>query len=284
MPNDLFTKIKSLENNSAGKQKMLARYFLSHFQDLPFQTAAKIAKKAGVSEPTVIRCAKALGYEGFPELRDELQRMILGKLAPFERLHQAVVENYDLENIIAVGFETEIRNLREAQKHLDPFKIEQIVNYIIEAKKKYVLGLRTSAGCAYILGRLLTYVLSDVITILNDGISVFEELRAIRKGDILIALSYPRYIKTTVTALEFARDREASTITISDSKLAPAAQVSEFSIIAPSSFISFTRSYTACLSIINLLVTLIAHKGKARSEAMLQEWENTLKSFDFFYR
>ncbi len=282
--NDLFNRIKSLESNSAGKQKQLAHYFLSHFHDLSFQTVAEVAKKAGVSEPTVIRCARVLGYEGYPELRDEFQGIILRKLAPFERLNQAAFKNYDLENIIKVGFQREIRNLTEAQKHLDLSKIEHIVNLIVGGKKKYVLGLRTSSGCAYILGRLLNYVLSETTTILHDGIYVFEELRAIGKGDVLIAISYPRYIKTTVDALQFARDRKAVSITITDSELSQAAQVSEFSVIAPSNFISFTSSYTACLYIINLLVTLVAHKSKSRSEAMLEEWEKTLTPFNFFYK
>jgi DNA-binding MurR/RpiR family transcriptional regulator len=87
-----------------------------------------------------------------------------------------------------------------------------------------------------------------------------------------------------VEALQFARDREAISITITDSQLSPAAQVSEFTIIAPSNFISFTSSYTACLSIINLIITLVAHKSKSRSEAMLEEWEKTLTPFDFFYK
>ena len=283
MSQDLFIKIKNLEKDSSEKQKTLARYFLAHLNESSFQTVAEIAKEVGVSEPTVVRFAKALGYKGFPELRDEFQRIILRRLIPSERVAGAFGAGQDLGKIVDRVFERESRNLKDTHKALDIFNIERIVDCIVKAENKYVLGLRSSSGCAYILGRFLGHILPNVSTILSGHISVFEELRTIRKGDVLIAICYPRYVRTTVDALQFARDRGAATITITDSDLTPSAQVSQFSIVAVSNSLSFSNSYTACLSVINVLTSIISQKNKKQTKHYLEEWD-ILEPFNFFYK
>jgi len=284
MNKDLFSKIGDLEKTLYGKQKQVATYFLSNFEELSFKTAAEIANSAGVSEPTIIRFVKLLGYKGFPQLKDEFQRIILKKLSPSERLHKLPsIPDNNLTEIIGLLFEREIQNLKETKEKLNG-KIEKVVRCIIKAKKKYVLGLRSSSACAYLLGRYLDYILPNVITILDGDIRLFEKLRNIGKEDVLIVVSYPRYIRNTVEAIQFAKARNALTITITDSELSPTAQISKFVIIAPSSSISIANSYTACVSVINLLNTLLINMNKGQTEAMLKEWENTLNLFDYFYK
>lgn len=116
MPQDLFTKIKALETTLTEKQRVLAPYFLSHLQELPFKTTSEISRDSGVSEPTVIRFVRLLGYKGFVEFREEFQRKFMEKFRPSERFHQISRVNKNLEEIIHGVFENEIHNLRETRK------------------------------------------------------------------------------------------------------------------------------------------------------------------------
>lgn len=284
MYQSLFTKIRNFEQKSNGKQKTLAQYFLSNFEEASFQTVAEVACKARVSEATVVRFARGLGYKGFPHLKDEFQNVILKKLAPSERLHKIFDTSYNSKKIINHALEREIQNIIETQKRLQIENIEQIAQCIIDARRKYIVGLRASSGCAYLLGHFLSRILPDIVTILDGDTRLFEGLKAIGKEDILIAISYPRYTKRTVEALQFVKDRHINTIVITDSELSPAAQISEFTIVAPANSSNFTNSYTACLSIINLLITLIINFDKYKTERMLREWEKALEGFDFFYK
>jgi DNA-binding MurR/RpiR family transcriptional regulator len=179
----------------------------------------------------------------------------------------------------------EIHNLRETRKGLDVRQIEEVVHAIIAARMKYIIGLRTTAGCAYLLGRILSHILPNVFTISDGDIRMYENLRAIGKEDVLITISYPRYLKNTVEALQFAKLRKATSIAITDSKLSPTAQISEYSIIAPSNSQTFANSYTACIFVINLLAAAIiqVHDGK-KMKAVLKEWEKSLEPFNFFYK
>lgn len=145
MRQDLFSRIRKLEAGLSRKQKILAPYFLAHLEELPFQTTSEIAREVGVSEPTVIRFVRFLGYKGFVQFKDEFQRMIMEKFGPSERLRRVTGINRNLEEIIETVFEREIHNLRETKKRLDIRTIEEIAYKIIRAKKRYVIGLRSSS-------------------------------------------------------------------------------------------------------------------------------------------
>jgi len=88
---------------------MLASYFLYNIEGLPFQTTSEIAIKAGVSEPTVIRFIRLLGYKGFVQFKNEFQRVILEKFGPSERLWRVKKTNAKLEKIIEMQFEREVQ-------------------------------------------------------------------------------------------------------------------------------------------------------------------------------
>ena len=277
----LFTKIRNLEQNSNGKQKILARYLLSHFNETSFQTVAEVANKASVSESTVIRFSRELGFRGFPHLKDEFQKAILSKLSPSERLHAFETQN-NCEKLIGHVFEKEIKNIRETQKKLDFDNINRVAHRIVKAQKKYVMGLRASTASAYLLGRLLSHILPSVITILNGDTSLFEGFKDMDKEDILVGFSYPRYTKRTADAFQFARKCHTTTIAITDSEFSPSAQISDFTLIAPAYSGTFSNSFTACSSMINVLITLITHINKDETDKMLKKLEDALKGFDFF--
>ncbi len=149
MSQDIFRKIRNLEAELSPKQKILAPYFLVHLGELPFQTTPEIAGKLGVSEPTVIRFARSLGFKGFVEFKDELQRIVLEKYGPSERLSKIKKINKEVEEIVGMIFEKELHNLRETQRRLNIQGIEKIAYELIRAKKKYVVGLRTSSACLF---------------------------------------------------------------------------------------------------------------------------------------
>ena len=284
MPLDLFTKMRTLETRLTEKQRLLAPYFLANLERLPFLTVSSIARNAGVSEPTVIRFVRLLGYGGFVEFKDELQKVIVKKLAPAEKFRHVPKSNEKAARFLDTLFEREIENLREARRRLDLVQTGDIVSKIIKARKKYVLGLRNSAGCAYLLGRLLGYIMTDVVTLLEGDTRMYEDLGSIEQHDVLIAISYPRYTKNTVEAVQIAKGRGAITVSITDSELSPTAQMSDYAIIAPSDSNSYSNSYTASLSVIHALTGLIAQKNRKEADQLLHKREKALEPFDLFYK
>lgn len=284
MTEDLFNHIRAIEKKASGKQKQLGRYALSHFEEMSFQTVSKIAINARVSEATVVRFAKSLGYRGIPQLKDEFQKNILRKLAPSERFRKALETPHTLQAVIRHVIDTETRNLQDAHKRVRAENLEKIAHHIINARRKYIVGLRASSGCAYLLGHFLSHVLPDVVTILDGDTRLFEGLKAMNQEDALVVVSYPRYSKRSIEALEFARERQAVTVALTDTTSSPAGQMAALTLVAPAHSSSFANSYTGCLSLINLLVTVITYINRDQSEVMLREWEKAIEGRDFFYK
>ena len=278
----LFTRIKELGEISNGKQKLLTQYFLSHFEQASFQNISEIARRSHTSVATVLRFARALGFPGFPALRNELQNILLEKLAPVERFSKMVPSLKSLEKTLHDGFQRELRNLHEMQKALDFSKLGRVARAILRARKKYILGLRAPAGCAYILAFLLNHILSDVIPALEGETRVFEVMKSIGEKDLLVVFSYPRYTKSSLAALQFARERGALTVAITDSLMSPASQIAHFSLIAPAHSSNFANSHTASLCMINLLITAISIIGRKKTEKGLRQMEKVLAGFNFF--
>lgn len=283
MTEDLFSKIGRLEADLKPQQKKLADYFLSHLRELPFQTTSEISTGSGVSEPTIIRFVRLLGYKGVVDFRNQLQSKFKEEFLPSERFQGVIGVNKNIENIANSMLEMEIHNLQETLKGIDLGRFEEIVRAIITARMKYIIGLRTSSGAAYVLGRILSHILPNVVTILDGDIRMYENLRAVGKQDVLITISYPRYLKNTVEALQFVKLRKATTIAITNSKLSPTTQMSTYDIIAPSNSHTLINSYTGCFFVINLLTAAIMkiHSGK-KIKAVLKEWEKSLDPFLFY--
>jgi DNA-binding MurR/RpiR family transcriptional regulator len=277
---ELFLKINSLGEFTSKKYKALSRYLLSFPDKAPFLTLSELAKETAVSESTIVRFARELGYKGYPELKEEFQNIILKRLAPSERLQKKFPATHNLVEIIDEIYEREIKNIQEAKTKFSISKIQAIASTIVDARHKYVIGLRASAGCAYLLGHLLVQILPNVTTILDGDARLFEGLKSIGEKDVLIAISYPRYTKRIIEAIEFSRNRKAKNIVITDSEISPLSQAEELSIIASSSSLGFANSYTACTFAINILTAVIVHLHKDLTKKMLDEWEESTKAIE----
>src|SRR5699024_10941914 len=111
----------------------------------------------------------------------------------------------------------------------------------------------------------------------NTASEVFENLLRVGEGDVVIGISFPRYSSRTIQAMNFARDRGATTIAITDSEASPLAAISRYTLKARSDMDSFVDSLVAPLSMVNaLLVAVSRKKGDELSrtfQTLEQIWE-----------
>src|SRR3954471_11764328 len=86
-PESLSTYIQARFDDFSRSQKDVAQYIVDHLDEVAFQTAEELARRANTSSSTVVRFSQALGFEGFPELqtsaREEFRRRVAaGEPAP----------------------------------------------------------------------------------------------------------------------------------------------------------------------------------------------------------
>lgn len=245
-------------------QKLIAEYILTHYDKAAFMTAAKLGSSVNVSESTVVRFANELGFSGYPKLQGALQELIKNKLTSVQRLELSndyVSDGYTLKGVL----KADIENIRSTLEKVNYTTFEEVVNKIFEAKRIYIIGLRSSTILAEFLGFYLNIILQNV-KIVGVGISdVFEQMINVGEGDLVIGIGFPRYATKTIDALAFTRDRGASVVAITDSLLSPLASKADYTLIAQSNMASFVDSLVAPLSLINGLIIAVGMREKEKT-------------------
>ncbi len=218
--NDLIHRIRGQKKMSKG-QKRIAEYLELHYDKAAFLTAARLGTAAGVSESTVVRFAIGLGYEGYPQFQQALEEYVRHKLNSIQRIEVTsglLQERGVLESVLL----SDAEKIRVTMETIDKRAFEKAVDTMLKAKTIYVIGIRSCAPLASFLSFYLNLIFQDVRALLTSNSSeLFEQMIHIGEEDVIIGISFPRYSMRTLKALEFANNRNAKVITITDSKNSP---------------------------------------------------------------
>jgi len=267
---DILTTIQNRMSEFSKGQKLIANYILEYYDKAAFMTANKMGVTVGVSESTVVRFAVELGYEGYPSMQKALQAMVLNKLTSVQRIEVAN-DRFSGPNLIESVLQQDIDKIRATMDTVDGAAFSAAVEAILQAKKIYILGVRSSATIAYFLNYYFDYMFDNVRMVNGSSPGeVLEQLARAEEGDVVITISFPRYSRTAVQAAAFSKDSGASVIAITDSPNAPVAAYADYLLLARMDMVSLVDSLVAPLSLVNALLVAIGRKEKH------QEYEHFL--------
>ena len=267
---------KNYEQMSKG-QKLLADYILKNYDKAVFLTAAKLGKVVGVSESTVVRFATQLGYQGYPGFQKALEELVRNKLNSIQRM-EVTYGRISQSEILASVLQSDIEKIKLTLANMDQNAFELAVDTILNAKRIYVVGIRSCAPLANFLSFYLNLIFDNVTSVhTNSSSEIFEQLIRIGAEDVIIGISFPRYSMRTLKALEFASNRKAKVITLTDSVHSPMTLYSSCNLIARSDMASIVDSLVAPLSVVNALVVALCMKKQkdviATLETLEQIWD-----------
>lgn len=255
-------------------QKLIANYILSSYDKAAFMTASKLGKTVKVSESTVVRFASELGYDGYPAMQKALQEMIRNKLTSLQRIEVSndLMSN---EDILPMVMHSDIEKIRMSLEEIDQKSFDATVDAIVGAKRIYILGVRSSGALAGFLAFYFNLIFDNVVSVNTPSASeMFEQILRIGKDDVAVGISFPRYSRRTVKAMQFARDREATVIAITDSMTSPLVPYATHTLMAKSDMASFVDSLVAPLSLINALIVAV---GRKKNEDLSRTFETLEK-------
>jgi len=282
MAKSILHQIESGFNGFSKGQKRIAAYILENYDKAAFMTASKLGKLVGVSESTVVRFAAELGYDGYPSMQRALQEIIRSRLTSTQRI-RAAGEMFDRRDVLSVVAESDMSKLRYMAEESNPDDFSSAVARIAEAKHVYIFGMRSSTFVAGYLHFYMRLLVKNVTLVqASSAGEVFEQLLHVGPGDVLIAISFPRYSRITMNAVKFARDRGATIIAVTDNELSPVYQMSDEALLAPCEMISFVDSMVAPLCLINALLVAMAGQMGERVSTTFAELEDIWKEYGVF--
>ena len=273
MVNHLLTRIDMNMGTFSKGQKRIAKYIEEHYDKAAYMTALRLGETVGVSESTVVRFASELGYEGYPELQKAMQEMIKEKLTSVQRID--VTETRIGDNDILTSVLTQdIEKIRRTIEEISHEDFDNAISALIKAQKIYVFAVRSTSSLANFLGYYLNLIFGNVQIISDSSKSAtYEKLFRMTENDVMIGISFPRYSTTAVEAMEFARERNADVIAITDSLASPLAECSNQVLIARSDMASVVDSLVAPLSLINALIVACVLKQKDKVKETFRHLE-----------
>ncbi len=279
---DLLKLIEEKMPSFSKGQRLIAGYVLGHYEKAAYLTASKMGAIVGVSESTVVRFAIELGYDGYPDFQHSLQEIIRNRLTSFQRIE--VTNNLIGDgNVLDKVLLSDAEKIRHTMEEIDHASFEAAIDRIIAAKNIYIIGVRSSAALAGFLNYNFRMIFDNVKFVqTTSGSEMFEQIMQIGPDDVMIAISFPRYSKRIINAVEYARTREANVVALTDSRLSPIAAFASQLLIAQSDMASFVDSLVAPLSIINAMVVAVSRKKQDELTERLRILEEVWDRYDVY--
>lgn len=279
---ELMVRINENYGKMSKGQKKLAAYISENYEKAVFLTAAKMGETVGVSESTVVRFAVSLGYKGYPEFRKALEGVVMNRLNSIQRM-EVTYGRIPQAEILQTVLQSDMDKIKITMESIDANTFNCAVDIILNAKNIYVLGIRSCAPLAGFLSFYLNLIFDNVRLLQTNNTSeIFEQMVRIGEQDVIIGISFPRYSMRTLKALEFANNRNAKVITLTDSVNSPMNLYSSCNLIAKSDMASIVDSLVAPLSVINALIVALCMKKQGEVIDTLSSLEKIWEDYQVY--
>lgn len=279
---DILSRINEHFDKMSKSHKIIANYISEHYDQAVFMTAAKLGETLGLSESTVVRFAFGIGYGGYPEFQKSLEECIKSKLNNIQKMDAKYGKSSQSE-ILSSVLNSDIEKIQDTIENLDSAAFESAVDAILKAETIYIMGLRSNEPLAAFLHFYLNMIRGNVVLINTTSVSeTFEQMIRIHDKDCFIGISFPRYSMRTLKGMEFANDRNAKVIAITDTIHSPMNLYSSCNLLARSDMVSIVDSLVAPLSVINALVVALCLKCPLDVKKNLQMLEDTWNNYQVY--
>ncbi len=261
----------------------IADYISEHLDTIGLQTSSSLAAMIGVSDTSLIRFVRKLGYRSYLDFRSEMNVRITKQYqeAQESRLTQAEEPSALIDcsenNLVRQVSSDILDNLKKAISWLDNQTVQEVVDLLINSEHKCVAGFHTTASCAKYMAARLGQLLPHVISLTNADASSVETILDINEKDCLMVYSFLRHAKINAPLMDIARSNGAKIILVTDRISSPLAKKADAVLLAPvdGSNIAYSLATPMCISEV-LLMMIINQSGKD-SEHRLHRLEELMK-------
>lgn len=279
---DIISLIDEKYIHMSKSHRKIAAFIKEHYDQAVFMTAAKIGNVLEISESTVVRFASGLGFDGYPDFQKQLAAWVKDKLNAVSKMGVKYGQSSQSELLTTV-LRGDMEKINDTIEQVDSNAFETAVDSIIEAKTVYIVGIRSCEPLADFLCFYLNMIRGNVVLLRTTSVSeMFEQMIRIDEKDTLIGISFPRYSMRTLKAMEFANDRNARVIAITDSPHSPMNLYSSCNLFARSDMVSIVDSLVAPLSLINALVVALCLKRPQAVKENLEMLEETWNNYQVY--
>lgn len=230
-------------------ERMIAGWLTENLDQLPFETAASIGQRVGVSAMTVARLVKSLGYDNLAALKADLRGD--ARDAPWLLTRPAPSADARLK--------AETAAIAGVYAQAKTPEWTEVVSLLASAPRVHVAGFQTEAGLAAGFARHLAYVRPHVGT-LEVAAGIMDELFDAGPDDVFVAIDVRRYSRQFRLLAERVVGAGRPLVVITDPYCPWARDLTPHILTAEVALGHFWDMNTALASLLNLLVDGVVQK------------------------
>lgn len=261
MSNEIEERIKTMKLTRA--QQQIAEYIVRNPERVGMSSSMEIAKEIGVSDVSVIRFARALGYDGFTAFKSDIYTNMVSKLTQGKR-DLSLEERFYVNQKDHDGPISKLEYIKQIQYDVhktieqnENKQFDEVVDMLVKAKHRYIAGLRGCIGVAYQTAWFLRFALDHVIDVTDAGTGGIGSLQDISQDDCLIVFSVSRYYKGDANMVKLAHKRKAKICVITDRMLSPFEKLADVILLAETKQLSFFHSTIPLTTIAEYLIARV---------------------------
>lgn len=282
----ILKKIREKLPYLSNRQKKVAQYILTNYEDAAFMTVAKLAEASEVSESTVVRFSSCIGYPHYSDMQDALRALIRGQLTQMDRLRRTgdMKECSSIMQTVIRSMRTDIRSIETTLLQIREEDLKQVIRSISMARSVYVVGTHSEYGIACYFASTLGWIRDNVYLIDATHSPTFDAMADINAKDVYIGMSFPPYPAATVRYLEAARSRGARTIAITDVPSSPLARRAALSLYAHDEKLFFADNSAPTVSLLSVILALVGDQNYEASYAKIARMNRYWSDIGFYFQ
>lgn len=269
------------------RQRVLADYIARNPESLAFSGITKFSKEAGVSEATIVRFARKLGFNGYADMvrqaRQEIQSE-LGTVGRFKLIHRVKDSQEDdagrssFERVVTQEMQNLVRLIRNVRT--DDFY--RCVDMMENADRIFIIGCMGDSILAAFFSNMLSKIYSEVELITGEDPVTPARYTRMSEASLAFAIAFPRYPKETVKLGGMVPKNGGRLVAITDSPLFPLVKQALMSFFLPIGITSFVDAYASPVALINALVTELSERNPDKTQQSLSEYDACVSEADLF--
>ena len=252
------TILESKESSFSKSQKKIAQYLLAHYEHAAFQSLSELAQHTGTSESTLVRFAIALGFDGFPGLKQFLQDVFREKFSPAVRM-QTRLEDLKKRNqhFLPQIVEMETHYLAEILNTVPLENFDRAVQILLEGKNLFLFGIGHSRILVELLQMRLQRLGIHTICLVEAGRDLLDKLLLLRKDDAVLIAAYHRITGELTAVLRHAQRVGCRTVILTDIPELESYRKADVVLYALRGPVHSFHSHVVPMAILNALVLAI---------------------------
>lgn len=197
-------------NHLRKSEMKVADIILEHPEDAIHFSVSELADQAGVSDPTVIRFCRSLGFKGFQDFKISLAQSVIPEI---RNIHETVNKGENVPDLVRKVFDANIAAVQSTLDTLDPASIERAIQVLSDARRIIFFGLGNSAVVAKDAYHKF-FRIGIPCEWFEDSHMAMMSASIMKPGDVLVVISHSGSSTDIVETLEVASKTGAATIAI----------------------------------------------------------------------